>query len=335
MSPLYILPSVVIGLVFALGTGNWLILVASLLTAGTTWMISKKKSGVLEGPLRLKGDRVWLGERKLPKHQWFWSKDIHQKVLEEFLRGTEPKLDALRQLRQRHWKHTHPNAYLVGVESAFRLDEGAGHLLVVGPTGSGKSELIHLCLASLDSDVALAVADFKGGAVLTEISGVKYAVSDIDTLEEQNEFWGLLIAELQSREAWLKSQGVANWMQAERLGFGNQRMLVVVDEVVAAIRSGAKATDAIVRIATKGRSLGVHLLVTTQSLVGIPREVLVNLRSRLALAGTDEVELMQLGGKGKFAAASSETKAAMLIHDGQTFDVQVPLGARQAPLTAG
>jgi hypothetical protein len=334
MSPLYILPSVVIGLVFALGTGNWLILLASLLTAGTTWMISKRKSGVLEGPLRLKGDRVWLGERKLPKHQLFWSKDIHQKVLEEFLAGTEPKLDSLRQLRQSNWRQSEPNAYLVGVESAFRLDEGAGHLLVVGPTGSGKSELIHLCLASLDSDVALAVADFKGGAVLTEISGVKYAVSDIDTLETQNDFWGHLIAELQARESWLKSQGVANWMQAERLGLGNQRMLVVVDEVVAAIRSGVKATDAIVRIATKGRSLGVHLLVTTQSLVGIPREVLVNLRSRLALAGTDEVELMQLGGKGKFAASSSETKAAMLIHDGQTFDVQVPLGARQAPLRA-
>jgi hypothetical protein len=334
MSPLYILPSVLIGLVFALGTGNWLILLASLLTAGTTWMISKRKSGVLEGPLRLKGDRVWLGERKLPKHQLFWSKDIHQKVLEEFLAGTEPKLDSLRQLRQSNWRQSEPNAYLVGVESAFRLDEGAGHLLVVGPTGSGKSELIHLCLASLDSDVALAVADFKGGAVLTEISGVKYAVSDIDVLEAQNDFWGHLIAELQARESWLKSQGVANWMQAERLGLGNQRMLVVVDEVVAAIRSGVKATDAIVRIATKGRSLGVHLLVTTQSLVGIPREVLVNLRSRLALAGTDEVELMQLGGKGKFAEASSETKAAMLIHDGQTFDLQVPLGARQAPLKA-
>jgi DNA helicase HerA-like ATPase len=275
-----------------------------------------------------------LGERKLPKHQWFWSKETHQKVLEEFLSGSEPKLNSLRQLRQSNWRQMEPNAYLVGVETIFRLDEGAGHLLVVGPTGSGKSELIHLCLASLDSEVALAVADFKGGAVLTETSGVRYAVSDIDTPEEQNVFWGQLIAELQARESWLKTQGVANWMQAERLGFGNQRMLVVVDEVVAALRSGAKATDAIVRIATKGRSLGVHLLVTSQSLVGIPREVLVNLRSRLALAGTDEVELMQLGGKGKFATGSIETKAAMLIHDGQTFDVQVPLGARRAPLKA-
>jgi S-DNA-T family DNA segregation ATPase FtsK/SpoIIIE len=220
------------------------------------------------------------------------------------------------------------------VGQSFELDRDSGHLLVIGPTGSGKSELIHLVVASMDDSVALAVADFKGGAVLTESSGVRFSVSDIDTLEEQNDFWGHLIAELQARESWLKTQGVANWMQAERLGLVNPRMLVVIDEVVAAIRSGAKATDAIVRIATKGRSLGVHLLVTTQSLVGIPREVLVNLRSRLALAGTDEVELMQLGGKGKFAAASSETKAAMLIHDGQTFDVQVPLGARQAPLKA-
>ena len=334
MSPLYILPSILIGLVFAIGTGNWLILVASLLTAGTTWMISKRKSLVLEGPLWLKGDRVWLGERKLPKHQWFWSKEIHQKVVEEFIASRAPKLDGLSPLRKNNWNQTEPNAFLVGIETTFRLDEGAGHLLVVGPTGSGKSELIHLCIASLDPEVALAIADFKGGAVLTETSGAKFAVSDIDTIEAQNVFWNDLVSDLQAREVWLKSQGVANWMQAERLGFGNQRMLVVVDEVVAALRSGAKATDAIVRIATKGRSLGVHLLVTSQSLVGIPREVLVNLRSRLALAGTDEVELMQLGGKGKFATGSIETKAAMLIHDGQTFDVQVPLGARRAPLKA-
>jgi DNA helicase HerA-like ATPase len=103
---------------------------------------------------------------------------------------------------------------------------------------------------------------------------------------------------------------------------------------VAAIRSGSLAQDAITKIATKGRSLGVHLLLTTQSLVGLPREVLINLRSRLALAGTDDVELMQLGGKDKIGTSTAETKAAMLLHDGQTFAIQVPLGARKAPRKA-
>jgi hypothetical protein len=94
------------------------------------------------------------------------------------------------------------------------------------------------------------------------------------------------------------------------------------------------AQDAITKIATKGRSLGVHLLLTTQSLVGLPREVLINLRSRLALSGTDDVEFMQLGFKEKMGLSSGETKAAMLLHDGQTFAVQVPLGARKVPQSA-
>jgi hypothetical protein len=38
-----------------------------------------------------------------------------------------------------------------------------------------------------------------------------------------------------------------------------------------------------------------------------------------------------LGCKDKIGVGSSETKAAALLHDGQTFAVQVPLGARKAP----
>ncbi len=92
---------------------------------------------------------------------------------------------------------------------------------------------------------------------------------------------------------------------------------------------------ALTAVATRGRSLGIHLLVTSQSLVGVPRELLINLRNRLALAGTDEVELLQLGFKQKFAGASRNTKAALFSQDGQVESVEVPLGIRRAPRLAG
>lgn len=309
-------------------------LVASVLSGLVAWLVSRRKVLPLEGELRFSSNRVWVGQKRLPKLQILWSKAQQQKVIELFMAQEPPRLNRLRELRAIGWYPQETNAYLVGLEHSFNLQDGAGHLLVIGPTGAGKSELIHLVIASLDESVALAVADYKGGAVLTELPWVTRATSDIEALETQTKFWQSLIDELGTREQQLRALGVANWSAAETLGFAGPRLLVIVDEVVAAIRSSNLATDAITRIATKGRSLGVHLLLTTQSLVGLPREVLINLRSRLALAGTDDVELLQLGCKEKIAASTGETKAAVLLHDGQTFAVQVPLGARKAPRKA-
>ena len=331
MSPLWFLPSIALGVFYALGSGNWMMLGASVLTALITLLLGRRNAAIPDGPLRMDGNRVWLGDKRLPRWQVLWSRKLTRAVVDRFNEGLPPSLDGLRALRQRGWRLGLANAYLVGVEKSFQFDDGAGHLLVIGPTGSGKSELLHLVLASIDSSVELAVADYKGGAVLTE-ARVARATSDLEPLDAQNAFWQNLEGELNQREQHLRSQGFAAWEQLERQGTSNPRMLVIVDEVVAAIRTTPKALEAVTRIATKGRSLGMHLLVTSQSLVGIPREVLINLRSRLALAGTDEVELLQLGCKEKMGSSTEQTKAAVLLHDGQTFKVQVPLGARRVPL---
>lgn len=330
MSPLWFLPSIALGVFYALGSGNWMMLGASVLTALITLILGRRAAAIPDGPLRIDGNRVWLGEKRLPRWQVLWSTKLTNAVIERFNAGLAPSLDGLRALRQSGWRLGLANAYLVGVEKPFHLDDGAGHLLVIGPTGSGKSELLHLVLASIDPSVQLAVADYKGGAVLTE-ARVARATSDLEPLDAQNAFWQSLEVELNQRELHLRTQGFASWEQLERQGSSSPRMLVIVDEVVAAIRTTPKALEALTRIATKGRSLGIHLLVTSQSLVGIPREVLINLRSRLALAGTDEVELLQLCCKEKMASSTEQTKAAVLLRDGQTFRVQVPLGARRAP----
>ncbi|MEY3856217.1 MAG: hypothetical protein RJA45_687, partial [Actinomycetota bacterium] len=306
MSPLWFLPSIALGVFYAFGSGNWMMLGASLLTALITLILGRRNAAIPDGPLKIVGDRVWLGEKRLPRFQVLWSQKLTQAVVAKFNEGVTPSLDGLRALRSSGWRLGLANAYLVGVEHSFQLDEGAGHLLVIGPTGSGKSELLHLVLASIDPQVQLAVADYKGGAVLTE-SRVQNSTSDLEPLEVQNAFWQSLEVELNRRESFLRAQGFASWEQVESQGTAPARLLVMVDEVVAAIRATPKAMEALTRIATKGRSLGMHLLVTSQSLVGIPREVLINLRSRLALAGTDEVELLQLGCKEKLGISPAQT----------------------------
>ncbi len=333
MSPLWYLPSLALGLVYAAGSGNWLMFGASSLTALVALFLGRRSLPVPEGDFRLSGSRVWLGDKRLPKRQLFWSRKLGERVYEKYLESRAVSIDGFRDLRNRGWVLGVPNSYLVGLEQAFRLNEGAGHLLVVGPTGSGKSELLHLVLASIDPAVEVAIADYKGGAVLTEVRA-ELSTSDLEILDSQIAFWTMLEKKLSERETFLRNNGLAAWDNAERQGLAPARMLVIVDEVVAAIRSTPRSLDALTKVATKGRSLGMHLLVTSQSLIGIPREVLINLRSRLVLAGTDEVELLQLGFREKFSQSSLQTKAAMLLHDGQTFSLQVPLGARRAPRIA-
>ena len=329
MNPLWFLPSLVLGGFYAVSSGNWIMLVATVLMFGASALIARKRP-VPSGALVITGRGVTLGGKKLPSWNFLWSKALHKAVIEamdDLPRESAPFLT-------RDWRAGDADTFAVGLGQRASLATGAGHLLVIGPTGSGKSELIHLALASLDERVKVLIADYKGGAVLTECSNT-LGISDLDGEGLQKDFWIGIQQELSRREQELKVRGVASIEAANRIGQGFPRLMVVVDEVVAAIRMCPASLAALTAVTTRGRSLGIHLLVTSQSLVGIPRELLINLRNRLALAGTDEVELLQLGFKEKFSATSGNTKAALFSQDGSVEKLEVPLGIRQAPRLAG
>ena len=329
MNPLWFLPSLILGFAYALPTGNWLMLVSTVLMFGVSVFISRKRS-VPVGDLVITTKGVSLGGKRLPVWNLFWAKSLHRSVLNALEDQPPETVSYL----ARDWQTGDSDSFAVGVDHWHSLSSGAGHLLVIGPTGSGKSELIHLALASLDQNVQVLMADYKGGAVLTDCFEIR-GVSDLDPDELQRDFWVGIQNELAKREQELKMRGVASIESAVRIGQGLPRLLVVVDEVVAAIRTCPASLPALTAIATRGRSLGIHLMATSQSMVGIPREILVNLRTRLALAGTDEVELLQLGFKEKFSNAAIKTKAALYSQDGLVQKVLVPLGIRRAPRLAG
>jgi hypothetical protein len=82
-------------------------------------------------------------------------------------------------------------------------------------------------------------------------------------------------------------------------------IVVVVDEFAAALATGAKAISCLEDVCARGRSLGIHLIAATQSLTGIPRSMLTNLRARIAMASSDPIDLVQLGfNPGKLSLAS-------------------------------
>jgi S-DNA-T family DNA segregation ATPase FtsK/SpoIIIE len=173
--------------------------------------------------------------------------------------------------------------------SALEVDlASAPHVFVVGPTGSGKSQLLRILVKSLTNrylptEVQLMLVDFKGGWLLDGLGVEPWQVATLSDLEgDRQAFWAELHNLLQQRER-----------DPTRV---TPRLLIIVDELAEVLRDQA-ASLALTSVAARGRSLGVHLVLANQGLSGVPRDLLLNLRMRVALAGVDQVELVQLGGK--------------------------------------
>jgi S-DNA-T family DNA segregation ATPase FtsK/SpoIIIE len=86
--------------------------------------------------------------------------------------------------------------------------------------------------------------------------------------------------------------------------FQAPRHYIFIDELAAALAESPLASAALIMVATRGRSLGLHLIAATQSAQGIPRNMLTNLRVRIALAETDPIDLAQLNLKRPVEPAS-------------------------------
>lgn len=171
------------------------------------------------------------------------------------------------------------------------------HVLVAGTTGSGKSEALRALVASLalrypPTALAFALVDFKGGAgfgSLARLPHVVGAVTDLDAHEAARAMSGIA-AELRARKAALARVGASDlrdWPPGAAEPHPG-RLVVVVDEFRALAEELPELMGALERLATQGRSLGVHLVLATQRPSGVvSAELRANVALRLALRVTD------------------------------------------------
>lgn len=158
---------------------------------------------------------------------------------------------------------------LVGVD----LETDGPHALVVGTTGSGKSELFSTLLVSLAvgtsaEHLAFLLVDFKGGAAFDRLAPLPHTAGVVTDLDGPlaDRVLASLEAELRRRMELLRSLGVGDLAGCERTrpAAAPPRLVVVVDEFAALAREVPGFVDGLVDVARRGRSLGVHLLVGTQ-----------------------------------------------------------------------
>jgi S-DNA-T family DNA segregation ATPase FtsK/SpoIIIE len=161
--------------------------------------------------------------------------------------------------------------------------DGMGpHGLLVGATGSGKSELLRtlvLALATTHSSEILnfVLVDFKGGATFTALDRLPHTSAVITNLSDDlalvDRMLGAMQGELVRRQELLRRAG----------NYGSQRdyeraraagvplaplpsLLVIVDEFSELLTARPDFIDMFVQIGRLGRSLGIHLLLASQRL---------------------------------------------------------------------
>lgn len=178
------------------------------------------------------------------------------------------------------------------------LDDDGPHGLIAGTTGSGKSELLRTLIASMavgadPEHLTFALVDYKGGGALDECTRLPHVVGLVTDLDEQLGERALrcLEAELRYREHALRGVGLGHVREYQRLRDTQRpdlepmpRLVVVIDEFATLVKALPEFVDALVSIAQRGRSLGMHLIMATQRPSGSVSDAIKNnVKLRLAL----------------------------------------------------
>ncbi|MFJ2618223.1 FtsK/SpoIIIE domain-containing protein [Glutamicibacter sp. NPDC087344] len=191
-------------------------------------------------------------------------------------------------------------------QQVLDFEEDGPHVLICGTTGSGKSEALRRIIADLSAryspqDLAFALVDFKGGAglaVFEQLPHVQLSASDLDAAGAQRTLTQLEL-EVVRRERMLAEHQCSDRNEYSRLPdvAPLPRLLVVVDEFRVLVESLSEASARIDRLAAVGRSLGIHLLLSTQRAAGaLSGQTRANVNTVIALRVKDAAESTELVG---------------------------------------
>lgn len=194
--------------------------------------------------------------------------------------------------------------------------DGMGpHGLMIGATGSGKSELLRTLVLALSithppNSLNFALIDFKGGATFTRLDKLPHTSAVITNLAEElhlvDRMTDAINGELIRRQNLLRAAGnfssMRDYEKARAAGAPLPEvptLLVVIDEFSELLTARPDFIDIFVQIGRVGRSLGVHLLLASQRLEeGRLRGLEAHLSYRLCLRTFSDMDSRVVLGVG-------------------------------------
>lgn len=221
------------------------------------------------------------------------------------------------------------------------LSEHGPHWLLGGTTGAGKSQLLRSLVLSAalrypPERLGLILVDFKGSAGLGPLAQLPHALSvlsnfDVSAVERALEF---LRADIHRREVDLQALGVNSYRdylascQAAGTTPRYPELLIVVDEFRMLIDSMPDAMAELMRIATIGRSLGLHLVLATQRPQGaISQDIRANIATSICLrvaSAQDSYNLLE-HESAAYISAAHPGAGYVRLPDGRSLPFRAPL----------
>ncbi|SPT56336.1 type VII secretion protein EccCa [Schaalia odontolytica] len=181
-------------------------------------------------------------------------------------------------------------------------EKGMGpHGLLIGATGSGKSEVLRtlvlaLALTHSPEQLNLVLVDFKGGATFAGMSDLPHVSAMISNLESElslvDRMQDALQGEMVRRQEMLRQAGnYANvtTYEADRIAGKHEypplpALFIVLDEFTEMLMAKPEFGEVFIMIGRLGRSLSVHLLLASQKMdLGKARGLESHLSYRVAL----------------------------------------------------
>ena len=219
------------------------------------------------------------------------------------------------------------------------------HMLVAGTTGSGKSEFLRTfvlaqALVHPPSALAVLLIDFKGGSGLGTLAGLPHCVGLLTDLSTESVARALqsLRAELRRRESLFAERGVADIVGYRGAVHQAQlpRLMVVIDEFRMLSDEVPGAVDDLMKIATLGRSLGIHLLMATQRPQGaITSDIRANVTTAIALRMQSAAESQDVIGSSCAAAIAVDRPGRALLKVGASAAREFQCAALRLPALSG
>ena len=182
--------------------------------------------------------------------------------------------------------------------------DGSAHAVLIGGTGSGKSNLLHTiilssCYKYSPEELNLYLVDFKGGVEFKFYEANKIKEKQIphikltgltSDLEDGVAILNNLHKELRRREDEFRKNRVEDIVAYRKLGKMIPRLFVIIDEIQELFeqdeRLGQKAIDILRELFKKGRAFGINILWASQNIPnapGLKDKVLSQIGNRICL----------------------------------------------------
>lgn len=192
----------------------------------------------------------------------------------------------------------------------FRTSGGSAHAVVIGGTGSGKSNLLHTiilntCYGYSPNDVNFYLIDFKGGVEFKFYETNQLPHIKLTSLtSDLNDGVAVLMnlqKELRAREDTFRNSGVEDIIHFRKLGHNMPRILVLIDEIQELFERddvlGQKAIDILSEMVKKGRAFGINILWASQNVPRVPglkNKVLSQIGNKICLKLNDHENALDL-----------------------------------------